>query len=580
LRNDADLWSFRVPPRPIWIEPAPLPSTIPQLDHDPVVNELLWRRGIDSPEAALQFLTTTLSAAPDPLLLPNMAEAADRVTTALATGEKIGIFGDYDVDGITATALLMIAVQPSLASDDQVIARLPHRDEGYGLNLAAIEEFHSAGVSLLIAVDCGSSDHTHVAAARERGMDVVIIDHHVITGSAPDGAIVVSARLNGISAYWECCSAALAYLFISVLAQRGVPVHGGDGRPETDLLDLAALGTIGDVSPLTGVNRAFVRDGVRVMQQAPRPGIHALCNAANVAPAALLAESIPFRLTPRLNAAGRLGDPRIALDLLLASDTRVAFKLAQEIDALNTKRRLLGERIAAEAEALIAADPVSESRRAFVLCSDSWHPGVIGIVAGRLANQYGRPVIVLSDDGTVGRGSARSVAGVDLMAALEPHRELFERFGGHSQAAGMTIDRTRVDDLRERLEAAVEALGVDIPAPPAIAIDIDLPHHLATLTTFDAIERLQPFGVDNERPVVMLRDVRVQESAAIGQDRTHLRMTVATLRGPLKVLFWGAASRIGEAAPGARLDLAGTLKRDTWNGRDRLQMELKDFRPA
>jgi single-stranded-DNA-specific exonuclease len=166
------------------------------------------------------------------------------------------------------------------------------------------------------------------------------------------------------------------------------------------------------------------------------------------------------------------------------------------------------------------------------------------------------------------------------MAALEPHRALFERFGGHSQAAGMTIDRTRVGELRDLLESAVDALGVDIPAPPAVTIDIDLPHHLVTLSTFDAIERLQPFGVDNERPVVMLRDVRVQEAAAIGQERTHLRMTVATLRGPLKVLFWGAADRLREAAPGARLDLAGTLKRDTWNGRDRLQIELKDFRPA
>jgi single-stranded-DNA-specific exonuclease len=166
------------------------------------------------------------------------------------------------------------------------------------------------------------------------------------------------------------------------------------------------------------------------------------------------------------------------------------------------------------------------------------------------------------------------------MAALEPHRHLFERFGGHSQAAGLTIDRTRVDELRELLESAVMALDVKLPAPPAVTIDIDLPHHLATLSTVDAIERLQPFGVDNERPIVMLRNVRVQEAAVIGQDRTHLRMTVATLRGPLKVLFWGAAERLREATPGSCIDLAGVLKRDTWNGRDRLQIELKDFRPA
>lgn len=567
-----------MPPRPIWNEPAPLPSSIPQLDDHPVVNELLWRRGIDSPQEAQRFLATSLSAAPDPLLLPNMSEAAERVTTALATGEKIGIFGDYDVDGITATALLLTAVRPSLASEDQVIARLPRRDEGYGLNLAAIEEFHAAGVTLLIAVDCGSSDYVRVATARSLGMDVVIIDHHVMPGPAPEGSIVVSARLGENGAYKECCSAALAFLFVSVLAQRGVPIDGGDGRPETDLLDFAALGTIGDVSPLTGVNRAFVRDGLRVMQRSPRPGIRALSDVAGVALADLNAETIPFKLTPRLNAAGRLGDPRIALDLMLARDARTAKQLALEIDGINSERRLLGHAIAREAEALLASDPLWESRRSLVLCGDSWHPGVIGIVAGQFASRYGRPVIVLSDDGTHGRGSARSVPGVDIMAALTPHRALFEHFGGHSQAAGMTLDRARVGELRELLEAAVEAMNVDIPAPPAISIDLDLPHHLATLSTFDAIERLQPFGAQNERPVISLKDVRVQETAVIGQDRSHLRMTVSTLRGPLKVLFWGAANRSREAALGARIDLAGTFKRDNWNGIDRLQMELKDFR--
>jgi single-stranded-DNA-specific exonuclease len=567
-----------VPPRPIWIEPEPLPSSIPHLDDHPVVNELLWRRGIASPVDAQHFLSTSLRAAPDPLLLPNMNEAAERVTTALATGEKIGIFGDYDVDGITATALLVTAIRPSLAGDDQVVARLPRRDEGYGLNLAAIEEFERAGVTLLIAIDCGSSDRAHVAAARARGMDVVIIDHHVIAGSPPDGAIVVSARLSEDGAYKECCSAALAFLFVTVLAQRGVPVDGGDGRPETDLLDFAALGTIGDVSPLTGVNRAFVRDGLRVMQRSPRPGIRALCDAAGVALADLNAETIPFKITPRLNAAGRLGDPRIALDLMLARDDRTARRLAQEIDGINSERRLLGERIAREAEALLITDPNWESRRSFVLCGEAWHPGVIGIVAGQFASRYGRPVIVLSDDGTRGRGSARSVPGVDIMTVLDPHRGLFERFGGHSQAAGMTIDRTRVDELRDLLEAAVKAMEIDIPAPPAITIDLDLPHHLVTLNTYEAIDRLQPFGANNERPVVSIRNVLVQETQIMGKERSHLRLTVSTLRGPLKVLFWGAANRAREAALGSRIDLAGTLKRDSWNGIDRLQMELKDFR--
>ncbi len=569
-----------MPPRPIWIEPEPLPTPLPQLDANPVLNELLWRRGLRDPDAIRQFLDTSLSAAPDPLLLPNMSVAAERVTTALATGERIGIFGDYDVDGITATALFLTALRPSLTDDDQLIARLPRREEGYGLNLAAIEEFAAAGVTLLIAVDCGSSDDRHIAAARERGMDAVVIDHHVIPGPPPEGAIVVSARLSENGAYAECCSAALTYLFVSVLAQRGVPIDGGDGRPETDLLDFAALGTIGDISPLTGVNRAFVRDGLRVMQRTPRPGIRALCDIANVSPPDLSSEAIPYRVTPRLNAAGRLGDPRIALDLLLARDSRSAGALARELDGINSQRRLLGDQIAREAEAQLTAEPGWETRRAFVLCGDDWHPGVLGIVAGQFATRYGRPVVVLSDDGERGRGSARSVPGFNLMSALAPHRELFEHFGGHSQAAGMTLARGRVAELRDLLEAAVAADALEIPVPPSIAIDLDLAPHLATLGTFEAIERLQPFGTDNTRPVVSLRNVQVQEATVIGQDRSHLRLSVATPAGLLKGLFWGAARRVRELPAGARVDLAGTLKRDSFHGIDRLQIELKDFRPS
>jgi single-stranded-DNA-specific exonuclease len=567
-----------VPPRPIWIDPEPLPSSAPTLDTHPIVNALLWRRGLRTPEEARAFLSTSPSAAPDPLLLPNIDAAAARVTTALATGERIGIFGDYDVDGITSTALLLTAFHAALRSDDQVIARLPRREEGYGLSLAALDEFAAAGTTLLITVDCGSTDHEHVAAARARGMDVVIIDHHTLNGPIPDGAIVVSAKIDPNGPYQECSAAALAYLFVSVLAQRGVPIDGGEGRPETDLLDFAALGTIGDVAPLTGANRAFVRDGLQVLQRRSRWGIKALCAAAGISAGELNSESIPFRLTPRLNAAGRLGDPRIALDLLLARDPLTAHGLARQIETLNTERRAIGDQIAREAELTLTADPAWESQRCFVLHGESWHPGVLGIVAGKFATRYGRPVVILSGDGDHGKGSARSVPGFDIVAALSPHRASMTHFGGHSQAAGLTIERERIDHLRGWIEAAIEEAGMAIPCDPAIAVAADLAPDQVTMETYHAIERLQPFGTGNDRPILRIENVLVQDQMIMGQDRSHLRLTLGTKRGPVKAVFWSAADRAREARIGTMIDVVGVLKRDTWNGNDRIQLELKDFR--
>lgn len=565
-------------PRPIWIDPEPLPSPLPDLAGQPLLNALLWRIGVRDRAAASDFLSTRMRPSPDPFLLPNLDRAAHRVTTALATGERIGIFGDYDVDGITATALLLTAFTPAQRDEGQVIARLPRREEGYGLNIDALDEFEAEGVSLLIAVDCGSSDHHHVAAAQERGMDVVVLDHHLIVGAPPEGAIVVSARLDPESPFLHCCSAAIAYLFTSALAQHGVPVDGGEGRPETDLLDFVALGTIGDVCPLTGVNRDFVRDGVRLIQRSPRPGIRALCDAASVTPADLSAEDIPYRITPRINAAGRMGDPRIALDLLMATDRWEASTLANEIELINTRRKQIGDQIANEAEAQIQTDAGWESRACFVLHDEAWHAGVVGIVAGKFASRYGRPVVVLSDDGGQGRGSARSVPGFNIVEALSSRSELFEHFGGHSQAAGMTIPLGLIDTLRDTLESAVLATGLQIPAPPSIAIAADVRLEHLTLATVDLIERMQPFGAGNERPILRLRNVPVREQLIMGQDRSHLRLTLGTPGNDIKAVFWSAAHRAAEAPPGSRIDAAGVLRRDMWNGRAQLRLELKDFR--
>ena len=561
----------------VWIDPESVPADAPPLDADPLVHALLWRRGVRSRSEAIEFLSTRASAAPDPAALPNMAAAAERVHRALERRETIGIFGDYDVDGITSTALLLTAFHGATLADDQVIARLPRRDEGYGLNDAALDEFAAAGVQLLLAVDCGSTDHEHVAGAIARGMDVVILDHHQMDGPGPEGAITVSARLEPDAPYAECCSAALAYLLVSLLACNGAPVDGGDGRPETDLLDFVALGTIGDVAPLTGVNRAFVRDGIQVMRRNPRWGFRALCAAANLETETIEAESIPFKLTPRLNAAGRLGDPRIALDLMLAPDPLEAHALAGKIEALNNERRALTDRITFEAEELLRSQPDWDARRAFVLFGEEWHAGLLGILAGRFASQYGRPVVALGGAGEFGKGSARSVPGFDIMAALSPHRAAFEHFGGHSQAAGLTLARERIDDLGRWLDEAIDALEIAIPIAPSLQIDVDLTIEQLTLNAYKEFERLQPFGEQNPRPVVRCRNVLVNEIGVMGSERSHLRLALGTPYGNVKAVYWGAADRSWQAPVGKRIDIAGVLQHDTWRGANRLQLELKDF---
>jgi single-stranded-DNA-specific exonuclease len=560
-----------------WIDPEPLPTDAPALDRDPLVNALLWRRGVRTRSDAIAFLSTRASAAPDPGRLPNLPEAAARIQRALEQREKIAIFGDYDVDGITATALLMTAFHGATLADDQIIARLPRRDEGYGLNVAALDEFAAHGVDLLIAVDCGSTDHEHVAAAIARGMDVVIIDHHQMDDDGPAGAITVSARLDPAAPYQECCSAALVYLLVSYLAANGAPVDGGDGRDETDLLDFVALGTIGDVAPLTGVNRAFVRDGVQVMRRNPRWGFRALCAAANIETDAIETESIPFKLTPRLNAAGRLGDPRVALDLMLAADPLEAHRLAGIVESLNQDRRALTDRMSFEAEELLRAEHGWEDRPVFVLYGADWHPGLLGILAGRFSSQYGRPVVVLSGSGEFGKGSARSVPGFDIMAALAPHREAFTHFGGHSQAAGLTLPRERIADLAGWLEAAVGRAGVAIPMAPSLQIDLDLAPEQLTLAAFKELERAQPFGEQNPRPIVRARGVLVQENGVMGSERSHLRLALGTPHGSVKAVYWGAADRSWQAPVGRRIDIVGVLQHDTWRGSSRLQIELKDF---
>jgi single-stranded-DNA-specific exonuclease len=566
--------------RPVWIEPARLPADVAALHPDPLLAELLYRRGIRDEATAIDFLRAQPRPAPDPWLLPNVEAAVERIVRAVETRERVVIFGDYDVDGITATALLTKAIGAALGDPERLVSRLPTRGEGYGLNRPAIDDFVAAGVKLLVAVDCASSDDVNVGYARALGLDVIVVDHHHMDGAGPEGAIVLSPYLSAEGPYRELAAVGVAYLLVAALAQHGCDVDGENGDPETALLDYVALGTIGDVSPLTGVNRALVRDGLRHLREHPRPGLAALIRRAGLDAATVTADRIAFKVTPRLNAAGRMGDPHLALQLLLTDDPVAAQMLADEIEYLNALRRTESTRIADEAEALILGRSDWRERRLLIAAGRGWTAGVLGIAASQLVHRFGRPALVLADDGELSKGSARSVPGFDIVEALGDCGELLAAWGGHSQAAGLSLPTANLDALTDALEARLEAAGLTLPLAPTLRLDALLPAERLTLETARLVDRLQPFGTANEQPVFLIPNVQVRQYEAIGQDRSHLRLVLGTPRGNVKAIAFGAAPRSRELILNRCLDLAATLNLDRWNGNTRLDLEVKDFRPA
>jgi len=566
--------------RPRWIDPPEISPDLPRLHSDQILHELLARRGLDTPERAATFLDRRRRHAPNTRCLPNLEAAVERIGVALKRGERIAIFGDYDADGIAATALLMNALGAAAHSPDLIASRLPTRDEGYGLNRAAIDGFHAAGATLMIAVDCGSSDREHVAYARSRGMDVVVLDHHQIQGEPVSGAIVVSAQLEGGEEFTDLSAVGVAFAVVAALAREGHRIDGNDGEPETGLLDLVAIGTIADMVPIDGINRALVRDGLRVIAQGKRRGIVELCRKSGINLATVTTDQVAYKLAPRINAAGRMGDPQLALALLLADDPVTAARLAGELDALNDRRKAESARVHREAEMMISLRPELIERPLLVLSNPSWPGGLLGPLASQLVERYRRPVVVLRESGEQSHGSARSVPGFDVTAALERARELLTRFGGHGQASGITLPSNRLPELTAVLETALAESGVPVPFQPELRLDADLPGDNLTITTVEALDLMQPFGVGNEQPLLRVRDVAVRKYDVVGIDRSHLRVQLGLPGGMANAIAFGMADRSQELIHARRIDVAVGVRVDEWNGRRRMEIEIKDFRAA
>jgi len=556
--------------------PAP-PDLARRLGVSPLLATLLHQRELGDPAAAAAFLSADYrTSLHNPLLLKGMPEAAARVAKAVRDRELIAIYGDFDSDGVTAVTLLTQALR---AMGGDVRPYIPHRTrEGYGLNNLAVDRLADDGVRLLITVDCGVSNVAEVAQAQARGVDVVVTDHHSPPTELPPALALVNPRQPGCEyPYKHLVGVGIAFKLIQALTKLGLRPGELRGR---DMLDMVALGTVADMGPLTGENRALVKAGLEAINATQRPGLTALLAVAGLVPGAVDSTAIAFMLGPRLNAAGRLDDARRAYDLLLADDAAGAMALARELNETNRARQELTKDVVAAARELAEAEGRQE-QRIVVLAGEAFPAGVVGLVAGKLAEEWGRPVLLIERGPAESRGSARSVPGFNIVEALRSCEELFVRYGGHAAAAGFTIPTARLGELEERMAAIGAAELRDEMLVPRLAIDAVAGLNELSWGLLEEIQQLEPFGQANPQPVLLSAGVHVVDARPRGADGQHLKLLLRKDGGPIHEAI---AFRLGHLADALRrhslIDVAYTLECNTWNGERRLQINVKDLRRA
>ena len=520
----------------------------------PVVGAILARRGFGEPEEARRFLAAGESH--DPRTLPGVPDACEQVLRHLELGSTIAVFGDYDVDGVCSTAMLLRALR-ALGADP--LWELPTRfDEGYGLSVAAVERLAGRGVGLLVTVDCGITALEPVAAARAAGLDVIVTDHHRPGAELPD-CTVVHPALGGYGCPELCASGVVLKLREALYA-----AAGRDPAEAAEDADLAALATVCDLVPLHGENRRIVREGLVALGRTPKPGLRALMEVGGVAPGELSEHALGFRLGPRINAAGRMQRADAALELLLTDDPARAGEVARELDFLNRDRQEAETKILFAAEAAAAAQA---HRAAIVVAGEGWHPGVVGIVASRLVERWRRPCVVIAMDGDSGRGSGRSVSAYDLHSGLGACSEHLARFGGHRMAAGVELDARAIDAFRRALSAhAAAALSPD-DLIPVEHVDAVVPGGDLGLDLAEDLELLRPFGMGNPQPTLLVPAARFERVTPMGEEKEHSRFTLATAGGARSrgVAFRSPPRDLAPAQEQAH-DIALRLERNRWNG--------------
>ncbi len=545
----------------------------------PVLAELLLRAGLNEPALAGKFLRPALAELQDPFLLRNLTLAVERLRQAIARSEEIVVLGDYDVDGVSSTALLVSILRRFGLNPRFVVPR--RMEDGYGLSRSAIDRALEQGVpQLFIALDCGTNSHEEVAYLKSRQVDVLVIDHHRSKEKALEHVLLINPHVHGAEddqAWRHLCTVGLVFklchgLIKHLRAENHATAHQIKLR---DYLDLVAMGTVADLVPLHGENRILARFGLRILQGAERPGLRALMSIAGVRPElGLMPVDISFRLGPRINASGRLADAALSVELLLSEDESFCSQTARQLDAFNRERQDIERAITEEAEQTI--ETRYSDLPGIVLYGENWHPGVVGIVAGRVSRKYNRPCVVLGNEGELAKGSGRSVEGVNLVEVLGTCADLLSGWGGHPMAVGVAVHKGRVEEFRDRFADAVRThVGGEV-GEASLAISAWLMPDQIREQLMDELEELHPFGQGNPEPVFGIRSVILRQRPEVFKGQ-HFRFSIEDSRG--RRLF-GVAWKMAHRLPplGVPIDLAVEVAWNHFNDRKLLQLELIDWR--
>lgn len=555
----------------VWkLLPAPPDGFSDSIGLPPFQAQLIYNRGIRTAAKVAAFLRGDDSLSHDPFLLPDMDKAAARLRKALVWSEVVGIFGDFDTDGISGTALVTTALR-SLGLT--VVPYLPHRvEDGHGLNERAVKFLTDSGATLLITVDTGTSSEAEVEYAASLGVDTIITDHHSLTDDPPQATAIVNPRRgDSVYPYEYLTGAGLAFKLIEGFWQ-----SLGKRRPDY-LLELAALGTVADVAPLTGENRFIVKRGLDILNATTHPGLQALINRVNVS-GTIDTESLSFSIIPRINAAGRLGGADISLELLTETDEARANSIVETLETKNEERKSLSRVGIEEARKQIAAEGNGRLPPLMFVENQDWLPGVLGLIAGSLSEEYYRPVVAVQRGHTTSRASARSIAEFDIIDAIRSTSSNFHRQGGHPEAAGFIVSTDELPQLKQELtEMAGERLRQTMLLP---TIEIDCIASPSTLPgeRFDFIGQLSPFGQGNPDPVFLMRKARVVDARLVGTGKNHLKLRVVH-----EGQFWSAiAFKLGEkqVRVGEDVDVVYNFGVNTWNGQTTFQLNVLDFKPS
>jgi single-stranded-DNA-specific exonuclease len=570
-----------------WLTASPDPAIRDELakalNLSPLTAQVLINRGIGSVDKAQAFLNPSLNDLSDPDLLPGIDTAVERVYEAARSKGRLMIYGDYDVDGTASTALLLRFLR--LAGLD-VDFYVPNRiDEGYGLNLDAIAEFKKQGVNLIITVDCGVGAVEECERAREAGIDVIVTDHHEPGESISTACAVIDPKLTGsLHTFRELAGVGVAFKFAWAVAKRFSP--GRKMAPEfreflINSLGLVALGTVADIVPLVGENRVLAKFGLSALGSRPTPGLRALMDIAQIRHGKLTAQDVAFRLGPRLNAAGRMADAALAIRLMTSDDSIEGHQIASELDRHNIDRRKLQNSIFQHAVELLESRPNFADERAIVLGHDDWHPGVVGIVASKMVDDYNKPSALIAIDGEVGRGSARSVHGFHLFNVLEGFRDRMISFGGHEAAAGFQIARKHIEELRQYLDAAARKVEEVDPELFEPSVDVDAEIDLDDLSErlMSELQLLAPHGCGNRRPAFAARDLHVAgEPRLMGMKGKHISFYVTSGRSSFRALGFNLGDVLYDRIRGGerKCSLVFEPRFDTYSGSGQLELRIQD----